>query len=67
MNTIDFKQEWDFVVTQIHREKPSKTNLLKRESLFALQILLSKAEFATSTREFNFLRKNYFALKNLYM
>lgn len=67
MNTINLDQEWDFIIAETHREKPSKTNLLRRELLFALQILLSKIERATSAYKSSFLRKNYFALKKLYL
>ena len=55
MNTFDFDSEWEFIISEIHAEKPRKDNLLKREILFSLQILLSKTE-----------RKNYFLLKKIY-
>lgn len=66
MNTINLNQEWSFVTTETHKEKPNKANLLKRESLFALEILLGKIELTASPHELNFLKKNYLALKKLY-
>jgi len=40
MPTINLNKEWDFIIAETHREKPRKTNVLKRESLFVLQILI---------------------------
>ena len=34
--------EWKFIQSEIHKERPSKKNSIKRELLFTLQILLSK-------------------------
>jgi len=67
MTAIHINQEWDFIITETHREKSSKTNRLKRESLFALQIILGKIERVPSVYKSNFLRKTYFALKKLYL
>ncbi len=55
MNNFNFNREWKFITAEIHKRKSRKTNLIKREILFGLQILLSKME-----------RKNYFALKEIY-
>lgn len=49
------EQEWNFITTEIHQEKPNKKNLIVREILFGLQILLRKLEI-----------ENYLALKNIY-
>lgn len=54
-NIIDFEKEWGFITAETHSEKFRKANLIKREILFALQILLSRFE-----------KKNYFALKKTY-
>jgi hypothetical protein len=50
----DFNQEWDFLVKETHK-KFRKADLIKREVLLGLQILLSKLEI-----------KNYYALKKIY-
>jgi len=42
MIKFNFDREWKFIVNEIHKEIPSKNNLLKRELLFILQILLTK-------------------------
>jgi len=55
MNGIDYNQEWDFITHEIHSEKASKINLVRREALFGLQILLCKME-----------ADNYLALKKFY-
>ena len=36
--------EWNFIVNETHRENPISNNLLKRELLFLLQILLSSGD-----------------------
>lgn len=63
---MKFNQEWDFITTEVHGEKPSKTNLSKREILFALQILLTKIGRTTEISKMHFLRENYFSLKEAY-
>ncbi len=55
MNTFDFTREWEFITAETHNEKPSETNLMRREVLFGLQILLGRAEMG-----------NYLALKKIY-
>ena len=52
---FNFEQEWEFITVEIHSEKPRETNLIKREILLALQVLLSGME-----------KKNYFTLKKIY-
>ena len=42
METINLDEEWDFIIKEVHKEKPNKDNLLKRELLFILELLLSK-------------------------
>jgi len=37
-------KEWSFIISQTHKEKPNKKNLLRREFLFILQCLLSKSK-----------------------
>jgi len=37
-------KEWSFIISQTHKEKPNKKNLLRRELLFILQCLLSKSK-----------------------
>jgi len=66
MSTINLDQEWDFVITKTHSEKPSRANLAKREMLFALQILLSKIGAATEAGGGYSLNKNYSILKAIY-
>ncbi len=55
MINFNFNQEWEFITAETHSKKSIKTNLIKREILFGLQILLSKLEM-----------KNYLALKKIY-
>ncbi|MEK7562055.1 MAG: hypothetical protein AAB509_00030 [Patescibacteria group bacterium] len=55
MGKFDINQEWKFITAETHDKKFRKTNLIKREILFSLQILLSKTE-----------KKNYLALKKIY-
>ena len=38
--------EWKFIQQEVHAEKPTKKNLLKREVLFCMQILLSRKDVA---------------------
>lgn len=54
-NVIDFEKEWEFITAETHSKKFRKISLIKRETLFALQILLSRFE-----------PKNYFTLKKIY-
>ncbi len=55
MDTFNFNHEWEFVISEIHHKRPTKDNLIKREILFCLQVLLSRFE-----------KKKYLALKKIY-
>lgn len=55
MINFNFNQEWEFITTETHGNKFRQTDLIKREILFGLQILLSNLEM-----------KNYLALKKIY-
>ena len=55
MTNLNFNREWEFVTAETHSKK-FRTNLIKREMLFGLQILLGKAEI-----------KNYLDLKKIYV
>jgi hypothetical protein len=54
MDKFNFSNEWDFITTETH-EKTKRISILKREILFALQILLYQKEFI-----------NYSKLKKIY-
>jgi hypothetical protein len=54
MKNANLNEEWEFIILETHK-KFNKKDLFKKEILFALQALLSKAEI-----------KNYFALKKMY-
>jgi len=54
MTIFNLNKEWRFIITETHSKKDRK-DLLKREILFALQILLSKIE-----------KENYLKLKKIY-
>lgn len=56
---VFFEHEWDFIKDETHKEKPTKNNILKRELLFILQILLSNMTC------FNYLV--YFKSKKMYL
>lgn len=66
MSAINSNQEWDFIIAETHGEKPSRTNLAKREMLFALQILLAQIGLVTKAGELHSLRQNYSTLKEVY-
>ena len=53
---MNFDKEWEFIIFETHRKKSIITNFVKREVLFAMQVLLSKSEI-----------KNYFGLKKIYL
>lgn len=55
MNNFDFSREWKFIISETHNDESRKTNLVNREILFSLQILLSRIEM-----------ENYLALKKIY-
>lgn len=54
MNNFNFNREWKFILAETHK-KFRKTDLIKREVLFGLQILLGKLDI-----------KNYIILKDIY-
>ncbi|MEK7478695.1 MAG: hypothetical protein AAB626_02100 [Patescibacteria group bacterium] len=60
------QEEWNFIVVETHSEKPNKINLVKREILFSLQILLAKIGLVTKAGEMHSLRRNYSILKEIY-
>lgn len=41
---LNQNKEWAFIVKEVHKESYNGKNLLKREILFILQLLLSKNE-----------------------
>lgn len=51
MRTTNLNKTWDCLTTAIHRIKPHQDNLVKREALFALQILLSRYELAKKAKK----------------
>ena len=42
MTNLNLNDEWNFITTEIHKEKPNEKNLLKRELLFTLELALSR-------------------------
>lgn len=52
---ININKEWDFIIQETHLQKPTNDNLIKREMLFTLQILLSNSNLV-----------NYSSLKTKY-
>ena len=59
MKKMNLNKEWNFIKNEIHKDKPTKNNLLKRELLFILQILLSNIN--------SFNRSIYFKSKKRYL
>lgn len=61
MKNIYLNGEWTFIKDEIRKEKATKNNILKRELLFILQILLSSG--------FNNQRskRRYIKIKNKYL
>ena len=52
MKKINFKREWKFIQTEVHKERPNKRNQFKRELLFILQVLLSNSADSNSVNDF---------------
>lgn len=52
---MSLEKEWKFIIKETHKDY-KRTNLLRTEILFALQVLLIRLEL-----------KNYFYLKNIYL
>lgn len=65
MRTVNLNKTWDRLITAIHRTKPHRDNFVKREVLFALQILLSQYELAKNKKEEK-LMKFYFDILKTY-
>ena len=55
---MDLDKEWSFIISETHREKPSKRNRVKREMLFALEIMLSKSS-SLNISDYNRLKEIY--------
>jgi len=58
---MDLTKEWNFIKREIHGEKPSKDNRLKRELLFVLQIMLSDTK-STDISDYNKLKEIYLGI-----
>ena len=65
MKSFDLEREWNFVVSETHREKPTAGNLLKRETLFTIENLLSKIS-EEKNRKNAFLKEIYLKTKKQY-
>lgn len=50
MKTVNLNKTWNYLAAAIHRVKPRRDNLLKREALFGLQILLNQYELAKNEK-----------------
>ncbi|MFH1325585.1 MAG: hypothetical protein ABIH49_02335 [archaeon] len=55
---MNSEKEWNFITKETHKEKPTKENLLKREMLFALQVLLAS--------RYEIDREVYWKVKGMY-
>jgi len=60
MEKINLDEEWSFIKDEVHKEKVTENNSLKRQLLFVLQILLSN-----NTHGIN--NTHYLKLKNKYL
>ena len=55
---LHLNEEWAFIQSEVHGENPSTKNLLRRELIFSLQILLANSrnkkqmEIYQKTKEF---------------
>lgn len=47
---IDTEQMWKTIITETHKVKPTKANLLRGETLLSSQVLLSQYELAKSEK-----------------
>lgn len=56
MKTVNLNKTWGNITAEIHRTKPRHTNLLKREALFGLQIVLSQYELAKNEKNGKLMR-----------
>jgi hypothetical protein len=55
MSSFNFHKEWEFIIAETHNEKFRKSDLIKREILFVLQILLCQQN-----------QEDYLRLKKIY-
>ncbi len=62
---LNTKKEWNFVITETHNEVPNNRNLTKRETLFIMQVLLSKIK--PMNKNAPFLKETYAKLKEHYI
>lgn len=67
MEVINLEKEWDFVIYETHKEKPNTNNLIKRELLFLIQILLSMISEPRKDIESVFLKNIYLKSKRKYL
>ena len=51
MKTINLNKTWGNIKAEIHRIKPSHDNIVTREALFGLQIILSQYELAKNKKD----------------
>ena len=51
MKTINLNKTWSSLTAAIHRIKPHQNNPIKREALFASQVLLSQYELAKNEKD----------------
>ena len=50
MKTINLHKTWDRMVAETHRLRPLRDSQIKREALFALQVLLIRYELAKNEK-----------------
>ena len=65
MPAVNLDKEWSFVVKETHSEKAGLKNLVKREILFALQVLLCKIATGKARQQLA-LKRDYSLLKEWY-
>lgn len=44
MKDLQTEVEWDFIISEVHINRPTESNKLKRELLFLLQSILGSAD-----------------------
>lgn len=66
-SNLDVDREWDFIVSEVHGEKPNGKNLLKRELLLTLRAILSKIDIKKDRKENHLLREVYLKTKEKYL
>jgi len=67
MNRIIINKQWDFLVSEFHNEKPNGKNLIKREILLILQVILTKISWSKEKRKTDFLKSIYNKTKEKYI